>query len=177
MPPPEPRRHAPRDPVGARKRTEDFLPPNFKPEEVAALEANFLAGDEHVAHLSTNSAHAIADHGHFIQVDAPRLVVASVKQVVERGANTWARRRQGARAFLARRPTTAERLVRTPMEAKILSIASRLRSPAVPLFRGHHAELVQKLAGIRVLPLFGDLAVLEMHHGDPVQRDALVRRP
>jgi hypothetical protein len=36
-----------------------------------------------VAHLSTNSAHAIADHaGHFIQSDAPQLVVASVKQVV-----------------------------------------------------------------------------------------------
>jgi pimeloyl-ACP methyl ester carboxylesterase len=65
------------------KGREDFLPPNVKPEEVAALEAKFLAGEEQVAHLSTNSAHAIADRsGHFIQVDAPHLVVASVKQVV-----------------------------------------------------------------------------------------------
>jgi pimeloyl-ACP methyl ester carboxylesterase len=63
---------------------EDFLPPDVRPEEVAAVEAKFLAGDEEVAHLSTNSAHAIADHtGHFIQVDAPHLVVASVKEVVE----------------------------------------------------------------------------------------------
>jgi pimeloyl-ACP methyl ester carboxylesterase len=66
------------------KGREDFLPPNVKPEEVAALETKFLAGDEHIAHLSTNSAHAIADRsGHYIQVDAPHLVVASVKQVVE----------------------------------------------------------------------------------------------
>jgi pimeloyl-ACP methyl ester carboxylesterase len=66
------------------KGREDFLPPNVKPEEVAALEAKFMAGDEQVAHLSTNSAHAIADHsGHFIQIDAPHLVVASVKQVVD----------------------------------------------------------------------------------------------
>jgi pimeloyl-ACP methyl ester carboxylesterase len=66
------------------KGREDFLPPNVKPEEVAALEAKFLAGEKQVAHLSTNSAHAIADHsGHFIQVDAPHLVVASVKQVVD----------------------------------------------------------------------------------------------
>jgi hypothetical protein len=37
-----------------------------------------------VAHLSTSSAHAIADHsGHFIQTDASHLVVASVRQVVE----------------------------------------------------------------------------------------------
>ncbi len=65
------------------KGREDFLPPDVKLEEVAALEAKFLAGDEHVAHLSTNSAHAIADRsGHFIQIDAPHLVVASVKQVV-----------------------------------------------------------------------------------------------
>jgi hypothetical protein len=43
-----------------------------------------LAGEEQAAHLSTNSAHAIADHsGHFIQIDAPHLVVASVKQVVD----------------------------------------------------------------------------------------------
>jgi pimeloyl-ACP methyl ester carboxylesterase len=63
---------------------EDFLPPDLKPDEVAAVEATFLAGDEQVAHLSTNSTHAIADHsGHFIQVDVPHLVVASVKQVVE----------------------------------------------------------------------------------------------
>ena len=63
---------------------EDFLPPGVKPEDVAALERNFLAGDEQVARLSTNSAHAIADRsGHFSQVDAPHLVVASVKQVVD----------------------------------------------------------------------------------------------
>ena len=63
---------------------DDFFPPNVKPEEVAGLDAKFLAGDEQVARLSTNSAHAIADHsGHFIQIDAPRLVVASVKQVVD----------------------------------------------------------------------------------------------
>ena len=60
------------------------LPPEFKPEEMAAFEQKFIAGHEMVAHLSTNSAHAIADHsGHFIQIDAPRLVVASVKQVVD----------------------------------------------------------------------------------------------
>jgi len=59
-------------------------PPEFKPEQEAALRLKVIAGHEMVAHLSTNSAHAIADHsGHFIQIDAPRLVVASVKQVVE----------------------------------------------------------------------------------------------
>lgn len=58
-------------------------PPEFKPEEWAASHVKFLAGHDLVAHLSTNSARAIADHsGHFIQIDAPRLVVASVKQVV-----------------------------------------------------------------------------------------------
>ncbi|MET0594841.1 MAG: alpha/beta fold hydrolase [Polyangiaceae bacterium] len=62
---------------------EDFLPPDVKPDEVAAFAGKFLAGDEQVAHLSTNSLHAIADRsGHFIQIDAPHLVVASVKQVV-----------------------------------------------------------------------------------------------
>jgi pimeloyl-ACP methyl ester carboxylesterase len=70
--------------VLSAQRKEDFLPPNVKPDEVAALEGKFMAGDEQVARLSTNSAHAIADHsGHFIQIDAPRLVVASVKQVVD----------------------------------------------------------------------------------------------
>jgi pimeloyl-ACP methyl ester carboxylesterase len=60
------------------------LPPGFKPEEEATAHLRFLAGHEMVAHLSTNSARAIADHaGHFIQVDAPRLVVASLKEVVE----------------------------------------------------------------------------------------------
>jgi len=60
------------------------LPPVFKPEQEAALRRKAIAGQEMVAHLSTNSAHAIADHsGHFIQIDAPRLVVASVEQVVE----------------------------------------------------------------------------------------------
>jgi pimeloyl-ACP methyl ester carboxylesterase len=63
---------------------ESFLPPNVKPEEGSALEAKFLAGDAQVAHLSTNSVHAIADHsGHHIQIDASRLVVASLKQVVD----------------------------------------------------------------------------------------------
>ena len=56
----------------------------FEPEQEAALRRRAIAGHETVAHLSTSSAHAIADHsGHFIQIDAPRLVVASVKQVVE----------------------------------------------------------------------------------------------
>jgi len=60
------------------------LPPPFKPEQEIALRQKEIAGHERVAHLSTNSAHAIADHSqHFIQIDAPRLVVASVKQVVE----------------------------------------------------------------------------------------------
>lgn len=65
-------------------RGKEPLPPEFKPEEWAAFEQKSLAGHEMVAHLSTNSAHAVADHsGHFIQIDAPRLVVASVQQVVE----------------------------------------------------------------------------------------------
>jgi pimeloyl-ACP methyl ester carboxylesterase len=60
------------------------LPPPFKPEQELALRRKEIAGHERVAHLSTNSVHAIADHSeHFIQVDAPRLVVASVKQVVD----------------------------------------------------------------------------------------------
>jgi pimeloyl-ACP methyl ester carboxylesterase len=60
------------------------LPPELKLEEEAAFRLKVLAGHDMVAHLSTNSARAIADHsGHFIQIDAPRLVVASVKQVVE----------------------------------------------------------------------------------------------
>jgi cytochrome P450 len=59
-------------------------PPLFEPEQEAAQRQKVIAGHEMVAHLSTNSAHAIADHsGHFIQVDARRLVVASVKQVVD----------------------------------------------------------------------------------------------
>jgi pimeloyl-ACP methyl ester carboxylesterase len=59
-------------------------PPLFEPEQEAAQRQKVIAGHEMVARLSTNSAHAIADHsGHFMQVDARRLVVASVKQVVE----------------------------------------------------------------------------------------------
>jgi hypothetical protein len=59
-------------------------PPLFKPDEEAAQRQKVIAGHEMVAHLSTNSVHAIADHsGHFMQVDARRLVVASVKQVVD----------------------------------------------------------------------------------------------
>ncbi len=59
-------------------------PPELKPEDEVALRLKVIAGHEMVAHLSTNSAHAIADHsGHFIQIDAPQLVVASVKQVVD----------------------------------------------------------------------------------------------
>ena len=59
-------------------------PPLFKPDEEAAQRQKVIAGHEMVARLSTNSVHAIADHsGHFMQVDARRLVVASVKQVVE----------------------------------------------------------------------------------------------
>jgi pimeloyl-ACP methyl ester carboxylesterase len=65
-------------------RGKEPLPPEFKPELEAAEHRQFLAGHDMVAHLSTNSAHATADHsGHFIQIDAPQLVVASVKQVVE----------------------------------------------------------------------------------------------
>ncbi len=65
-------------------RGKEPIPPLFTPEEEAASQLRFLAGHDMVAHLSTNSARAIADHsGHFIQIDAPRLVVASVKQVVE----------------------------------------------------------------------------------------------
>jgi pimeloyl-ACP methyl ester carboxylesterase len=64
-------------------RGKEPIPPMFKPEEEAASKLRFLAGHDMVAHLSTNSARAIADHsGHFIQIDAPQLVVASVKQVV-----------------------------------------------------------------------------------------------
>lgn len=60
------------------------IPPEFKPEEESAQHRKVLAGHEMVTHLSTNSAHVIADHsGHFIQIDDPRLVVASLKQVVE----------------------------------------------------------------------------------------------
>jgi pimeloyl-ACP methyl ester carboxylesterase len=44
----------------------------------------FLAAHEQMAHLSTNSAHVVAERaGHFVQLDTPALVVASVKQVVE----------------------------------------------------------------------------------------------
>jgi pimeloyl-ACP methyl ester carboxylesterase len=65
-------------------RGKEPIPPEFKPEEEAAFRVKFIAGHDMVAHLSTNSARAIADHsGHFIQIDAPQLVVASVKQVVE----------------------------------------------------------------------------------------------
>jgi pimeloyl-ACP methyl ester carboxylesterase len=65
-------------------RGNEPTPPVFKPEQDAALRLKTIAGHEMVAHGSTNSTHAIADHsGHFIQIDAPRLVVASVKQVVE----------------------------------------------------------------------------------------------
>ena len=57
--------------------------PELEPHDEAALRLKVLAGHEMVARLSTNSARAIADHsGHFIQIDAPRLVVASVEQVV-----------------------------------------------------------------------------------------------
>jgi pimeloyl-ACP methyl ester carboxylesterase len=65
-------------------RGKEPIPPVFKPEEEEVAFRQNFAGQEMVAHLSTNSAHAIADHsGHFIQIDAPQLVVASVKQVVE----------------------------------------------------------------------------------------------
>jgi pimeloyl-ACP methyl ester carboxylesterase len=65
-------------------RGKEPIPPVFKPEEEEAAFRQNFAGQEMVAHLSTNSARAIADHsGHFIQIDAPRLVVASLKQVVE----------------------------------------------------------------------------------------------
>jgi pimeloyl-ACP methyl ester carboxylesterase len=65
-------------------RGKEPIPPEFKPEQETALRLKVIAGHEMASHLSTNSAHAIADHsGHFIQLDAPRLVVASVKQVVE----------------------------------------------------------------------------------------------
>jgi len=65
-------------------RGKEPIPPVFKPEEYEAEFRLNFAGQETVAHLSTNSARAIADHsGHFIQIYSPRLVVASVKQVVE----------------------------------------------------------------------------------------------
>jgi hypothetical protein len=34
--------------------------------------------------MSTNSVHVVADHAaHFIQIDAPHLVIASVKEVLD----------------------------------------------------------------------------------------------
>jgi pimeloyl-ACP methyl ester carboxylesterase len=60
------------------------LPPQFALEEEPEFRRQWLAGHERVSHLSTNSAHVIADHsGHFIQIDAPQLVAASVAQVVQ----------------------------------------------------------------------------------------------
>jgi pimeloyl-ACP methyl ester carboxylesterase len=59
-------------------------PPDLSPEQVAEMSRRYLAAHEQMAHLSTNSAHLVADRsGHFIQLDAPLLVIASVKQVVE----------------------------------------------------------------------------------------------
>jgi pimeloyl-ACP methyl ester carboxylesterase len=59
-------------------------PPDLSPEKVAEMSRLFLAAHEQMAHLSTNSAHIVAERsGHFVQLDAPPLVIASVKQVVE----------------------------------------------------------------------------------------------
>ncbi len=69
---PDARRHAARGAVGERW--------SFPGEDVALRQD----GQDKVAHLSTNSAHAIAERsGHFIQIEAPDLVVTSVRQVVE----------------------------------------------------------------------------------------------
>jgi len=59
-------------------------PPDLSPGKIAEMSRLFLAAHEQMAHLSTNSAHVVAERaGHFVQLDTPALVVASVKQVVE----------------------------------------------------------------------------------------------
>jgi pimeloyl-ACP methyl ester carboxylesterase len=60
------------------------LPPNISAEKDAEFTRQHVAAHEQMASLSTNSTHAVAERaGHFIQIDAPKLVLASVKQVVE----------------------------------------------------------------------------------------------
>jgi pimeloyl-ACP methyl ester carboxylesterase len=58
--------------------------PGVSKDRLAEQHEKWIASHETLAHLSTNSAHVVADHSaHFIQIDAPRLVVASVKQVLD----------------------------------------------------------------------------------------------
>jgi pimeloyl-ACP methyl ester carboxylesterase len=62
----------------------DPPPPGVTPEQAAELTRGSFAAHEQLAHLSTNSVHVVADRaGHFIQIDAPQLVIASVKQVID----------------------------------------------------------------------------------------------
>ena len=58
-------------------------PPGVTADQADDLWAKIAAGHERIAHLSTNSTQVLADRsGHFIQLDDPQLVIASVKQVI-----------------------------------------------------------------------------------------------
>ena len=59
-------------------------PPGISPEEKALMARVWLEMQTELAHLSTNAVHVVAERsGHFIQRDAPPLVVASIRQVVD----------------------------------------------------------------------------------------------
>jgi pimeloyl-ACP methyl ester carboxylesterase len=58
-------------------------PPGVTEEELDEAERTLLSAHEQMARLSTNSVHLVAQGaGHMVHIDAPHLVIASVKQVV-----------------------------------------------------------------------------------------------
>jgi hypothetical protein len=58
--------------------------PGATPEQMARLGSAWQDLQAGLTHLSTNSAQVIAENcGHFIQLQAPKLVIASVRQVVD----------------------------------------------------------------------------------------------
>jgi pimeloyl-ACP methyl ester carboxylesterase len=64
--------------------TKDKPPPGSSPEQEALLARGWWEMQVELARLSTHAVHVVAEKsGHFIQWDAPQLVIASVRQVVD----------------------------------------------------------------------------------------------
>jgi pimeloyl-ACP methyl ester carboxylesterase len=83
-------------PLVVLTRGQEDAPPGTPPERAAQMLRAWQSMQDDLARLSTNSAHVVARNGHHnLMWDAPGLVVASVREVVE-AARSRRRVNQGA---------------------------------------------------------------------------------